>query len=104
MRKLFALAITFMATSAFAVSPQFWRVRNVEDFLAGDIDGFSVTSRGDLRPGPTMRKVASFNDPFVLSQSGGANGDRYFGTGNDGKVYRLRGGELKAFYTAGEPE
>src|SRR5881394_201536 len=104
MRKLIALLITFMATSAFAVSPQFWRVRNVEDFLAGDIDGFAVTSRGDLRAGPTMRKIVSFTDPFVLSQTSGANGDRFFGTGNDGKVYRLRGTELKLLYTAGEPE
>lgn len=104
MRKLSALLITLLAPSLFAVAPQFWRVRNVEDFLAGDIDGFAVTSRGDLRAGPTMRKVASFTDPFVLSQASGANGDRFFGTGNDGKVYRLRGTELKLVYTAGEPE
>ena len=104
MRKLSALLITLLAPSLFAVAPQFWRVRNVEDFLAGDIDGFAVTSRGDLRAGPSMRKVASFTDPFVLSQASGANGDRFFGTGNDGKVYRLRGTELKLLYTAGEPE
>ena len=42
-----------------------------------------------------MRKVASFTDPFVLSQATAPNGDRFFGTGNDGKVYRLRGDELK---------
>src|ERR1051326_6847505 len=98
---LFALIFT---TTAFAVAPQFWRVRNVEDFLAGDIDGFAVTSRGALRPGPTMQKIASFTDPFVLSQTTGANGDRFFGTGNDGKVYRLRGTDLKLVYTASEPE
>jgi hypothetical protein len=104
MRIRFAILLTFIATSAFAVAPQFWRVRNVEDFLAGDIDGFAVTSRGDLRAGPTMRKIASFTDPFVLSQANGSNGDRFFGTGNDGKVYRLRGTDLKLIYTAGEPE
>jgi hypothetical protein len=104
MRRFALLISFFLSISAFAVTPQFWRVRNVEDFLAGDIDGFSVTSRGELRPGPMMRKVATFNDPFVLAQTGGGNGDRYFGTGNEGRVYRLRGGELKPFYTAGEPE
>ncbi|HEX7192757.1 MAG TPA: hypothetical protein VF381_14410 [Thermoanaerobaculia bacterium] len=105
MRVRLTLLITFFAaTSAFAVAPQFWRVRNVEDFLTGDVDGFAVTSRGDLRAGPTMRKVASFNDPFVLSQATGANGDRFFGTGNDGKVYRLHGTELKLVYKASEPE
>jgi hypothetical protein len=92
------------AAPLFAVAPQFWRVRNAEDFLAGDIAGFAVTSRGELRPGPSLRKLASFTDPFVLAQATAPNGDVFFGTGNDGKIYRLRGTELKAIYTASEPE
>jgi WD40 repeat protein len=105
MRRFVALVVTlFTASSLFAVAPQFWRVRNAEDFLAGDIEGFAVTSRGELRPGPSLKKVATFTDPFVLSQAGAPNGDHFFGTGNEGKVYRLRGTELKAIYTAPEPE
>ena len=105
MRIRLALALSaFLAVDALAVAPQFWRVRSAEDFLAGDVEGFAVTSRGELRAGPALKKVASFTDPFVLSQVSGANGDHYFGTGNDGKVYRLRGGELKVIYTSPEPE
>src|SRR2546428_468474 len=104
MRIRFALAISAFAASAFAVGPQFWRVRTADDFLAGDIDGFAVTSRGELRPGPSLKKVASFTDPFVLTQASAPSGDRFFGTGNDGKLYRLRGSEMKLIYTAPEPE
>src|SRR3954454_5907904 len=105
MRRVAALAVTlFVASNAFAVAPQFWRVRNTEDLLAGDIDGFAVTSRGELRPGPSLRKVGTFTDPFVLSQATAPNGDRFFGTGSSGKVYRLRGTELKLLYAAAEPE
>lgn len=106
MRRLHVLLLTttLIAVNAFAVSPQFWRVRAAEDYLGGELEGFAVTSRGELRPAPAMRKVATFTDPFVLSQVAGDNGDRYFGTGNDGKVYRLRGTELKAIYTAPNPE
>ncbi len=104
MRSCFAVLLTLFASSAFAVAPQFWRVRTAEDFLAGDVDGFAVTSRGELRPAPAVKKVASFTDPFVLSQASAPNGDRYFGTGNDGKVYRLRGSDLKLVWTAAEPE
>src|SRR2546428_11283898 len=104
MRIRFALAISAFAASAFAVSPQFWRVRSADDLLAGDIDGFAVTSRGELRPGPSLKKVASFTDPFVLTQASAPSGDRFFGTGNDGKLYRLRGSDLKLIYTAPEPE
>src|SRR5436305_1788149 len=104
MRFRLAIILTFLTTSAFAVVPQFWRVRSTEDFLAGEVDGFAVTSRGELRPAPAVKKIASFTDPFVLSQATAPNGDRYFGTGNDGKVYRLRGNDLKLVWTAPEPE
>src|SRR2546423_6629614 len=104
MRFRFFVLISLIAASGWAVAPQFWRVRSADDFLAGDIDGFAVTSRGELRPGPSVRKLATFTDPFVLSQTTAPNGDRFFGTGSAGKVYRLRGGELKLLYTAPEQE
>jgi WD40 repeat protein len=104
MRISVALAVSAFAINAFAVVPQFWRVRSAEDFLAGDIDGFAVTSRGELRPGPAMTKLAGFDDPFVLSQASAPNGDRFFGTGNNGKVVRLRGADQKLLYKAPESE
>ncbi len=104
MRRLFVLFVALVAGNAFAVAPQFWRIRSAEEFLSGEIDGFAVTSRGELKPAPTVRKLASFTDPFVLSQVSDANSDQFFGTGNEGKVYRLRGGDLKLIYTAPEPE
>ena len=105
MRRLSMLPLTFLfAAQLFAVAPQFWRVNAPEDFIAGELEGFAVNSRGELRVAPAMRKVATFTDPFVLSQTTAPNGDRFFGTGNDGKVYRLRGEELKLLYTAAEPE
>ena len=105
MRRLILLtSVLLVAANAFAVAPQFWRVTAAEDFLAGDLEGFAVTSRGELRLAPAMKKVASFTDPFVLSQTSAPNGDRFFGTGNDGKIYRLRGEELKLVATMPEPE
>lgn len=105
MRRLWiTLAALLAASNLFAVAPQFWRIRSADDFLSGDLEGFAVTSRGQLRPGPAARKIATFTDPFVLTQVSAPGGDHFFGTGNEGKVYRLRGTELKAIYTAPEPE
>ncbi len=104
MRMTFAVVLMLVTSSVYAVAPQFWRVRNAEEFLAGEIEGFAISSRGELRPGPSLKKLATFTDPFVLSQASAPGGDRFFGTGNDGKVYRLRGTELKLLYTAPEPE
>jgi hypothetical protein len=105
MRRLLLLTSALLiAAQAFAVAPQFWRVGAAEEFLAGELEGFAVTSRGELRPAPSMKKIASFTDPFVLSQTSAPNGDRFFGTGNEGKVYRLRGDKLDVLFTAPEPE
>jgi hypothetical protein len=105
MRRLFFLtSALFIAAQALAVAPQFWRVGAAEDFLAGELEGFAVNSRGELRVAPAVKKIASFTDPFVLSQASAPNGDRFFGTGNDGKIYRLRGEKLDLLYTAPEPE
>src|SRR5688500_8797799 len=105
MRRLIIVFSAFVfATHALAVQPQFWRVQTAEEFLGGELEGFAITSRGELRVAPAMRKIATFTDPFVLSQTAAPNGDRFFGTGNEGKVYRLRGTELKLLFTASEPE
>ncbi len=78
MRIRFALAfLVLSATSVFAVAPQFWRTRNADEYLAGEIDGFAVTARGELRSGPSLEKIAAFTDPFVLSQALAPNGDRF---------------------------
>lgn len=98
---IFSLAL---AAPGWAVQPQLWKTATVEEFLAGELDGMLVTSSGELRPGPAVEKVASVTEPFVLSQASDSQGNRYFGTGNDGKIYRLRGKELKLLYTAPEPE
>src|ERR1043165_4754796 len=104
MRFRLALLVALFSSTAFAVVPRFWRVRSTEDFLAGEVDGFAVTSRGELRPAPSVKKIASFTDPFVLSPATAPTGARHFGTGNDGKVYRLRRNDLKLVWTAPEPE
>ena len=98
------VATLLIGFNAFAVAPVFWRVTSAEEFLAGELEGFAVTSRGELRLAPSMKKIVTFTDPFVLSQTVAPSGDRYFGTGNDGKVYRLRGEQLEVIYTTSEPE
>ena len=103
-RLLYLTSALLFAANSFAVAPQFWRVGAAEDFLAGELEGFAVTSRGELRVAPAMKKIATFTDPFVLSQTSAPNGDRFFGTGNDGKIYRLRGEKLEVLATAPEPE
>ncbi|MEO8217874.1 MAG: hypothetical protein ABI718_12405 [Acidobacteriota bacterium] len=105
MRLLFSIATSLLfAASVYAVTPQFWTVNAPDEMLAGEVRGFAITSRGELRPGPQTTKLASVADPFVLSQANGPSGVLFLGTGNAGKVYRLEGKQLRLLYTAPEPE
>ncbi len=100
-----AFVILLVATPLFAVSPQSWIVSTTEEFLAGDlVEGFAVTARGELRPGPLVRKLVSVSDPFVLSQAVAPDGTIFLGTGNGGRIYRLKDKKLELLYTAAEPE
>lgn len=104
--KAFAVALLAVTTlSAAAVTPQTWSTTSAEEFLSGDFEkGFAVTAKGELKPGPVIRKLVSIDDPFVLSQATESDGTVYLGTGNAGKVYRLRGGKLEQIFKAEEPE
>lgn len=106
MRVFFALSISLLALApdAFAVRPEFWRLQSPGDLLAGEAEGTAITSTGQLLAGLSVSKIASFPEPFVLSQVSDGAGNRFVGTGNEGRVYRIVGGEAKALFKAAEPE
>ncbi|MFN2441935.1 MAG: hypothetical protein ABR517_04550 [Thermoanaerobaculia bacterium] len=87
-----------------AAKTEYWTLATADQFLSGEIDGMAVSSRGQLRPGPAISRLASFDDPFVLSQTSTPAGVSFFGTGNEGRVYRLDGTRLEPIFTASEPE
>ncbi len=104
MKLLCSLVLALFGTTAFAVTPQFWSVGSADELLGGEIEGMTVTAEGHLIPGPAIDKLASFNDPFVFAQAAGPGGAMYFGTGNEGHVYRLKDGKTTLLFTAPEPE
>ncbi|HUF16637.1 MAG TPA: PQQ-binding-like beta-propeller repeat protein [Thermoanaerobaculia bacterium] len=104
MRLIYGIAALLISAPLFGVAPQFWRTATPDEMLGGEVDGFVVTARGQLQPGPLVTKLASVDDPFVLSQTTDGRGVRFLGTGNGGKVYRLEGSKLSLLYTAPEPE
>lgn len=94
MRALLLSTIVLFTIHAGAVEPEAWRVTSTEDFMAGENKGFAISAIGDLMPGPAVKKLATFEDPFVLAQVSGEDGSLFFGTGNEGRIYRLRRGAL----------
>ena len=73
------------------------------EFSAGEFDNVSLTSEGHLELAPAMTNLASVTDPIVWAAVQDEKGNVFFGTGNQGKVYKLTPkGELSTFFAPNE--
>ena len=72
-------------------------------FAAGEFDNVSLTSDGHLELAPAMTNLASATDPIIWCAVQDAQGNVFFGTGNQGKIYKLTPkGELSTFFAPNE--
>jgi len=68
-------------------------------FSGGDFENISLTSDGHLELAPAITNLATVNDPIIWAAVQDKKGNIYFGTGNQGKVYKLTPkGELSTFF------
>jgi hypothetical protein len=73
------------------------------DFSAGEFTNVSLTSDGHLELAPAMTNLASVTDPIIWAAVQDDKGNVFFGTGNQGKVYKLTPkGELTTFFEPNE--
>ena len=68
-------------------------------FRGGNFDNVSLTSDGHLELAPAITNVANVTDPIIWATVQDKKGNIYFGTGNEGKVYKLTPkGDLSTFF------
>jgi outer membrane protein assembly factor BamB len=73
------------------------------EFSPGEFDNVSLTSEGHLELAPAMTNSADVTDPVIWAAVQDAQGNVFFGTGNQGKVYKLTPtGELSVFFAPNE--
>ena len=73
------------------------------EFSAGEFENVSLTSAGHLELAPAMTNLASPTDPIIWAAVQDAQGNVFFGTGNQGKVYNLTpDGKLSTFFEPNE--
>jgi len=59
------------------------------EFSPGEFDNVSLTSEGHLELAPAMTNTADVTDPVVWAAVQDAQGNVFFGTGNQGKIFKL---------------
>jgi outer membrane protein assembly factor BamB len=96
-----ATALCVWAGSATAVSTRSFLLDDSASLAAGELDGTAVLSTGAVVPGVEIRRMPVDDVPIAWSMVSGRDAI-YIGTGNEGKIYRLRGDSLEVFAETGQ--
>ncbi|MBN2193447.1 MAG: fibronectin type III domain-containing protein [Polyangiaceae bacterium] len=85
------LSVLFVALPSDAVGTRQFVLREAKDFMGGDLEGTAIDSNGRVRAGFALGSVPATDAPTVWSALPQRDGSVLLGTGNDGKLLRLRG-------------
>jgi hypothetical protein len=94
-----------VAAAARASSPTAWEMNSYRDFIAGRLNGVSLTRDGRLTLAPKTETLFASDQPIVWSVAQAQDGTLYAATGHRGRVYRIdRSGKAALLWTADQPE
>ncbi|MBK6519188.1 MAG: hypothetical protein IPG04_34885 [Polyangiaceae bacterium] len=94
-----ALATT---RDAAAVGTRTFDLATIDDLGAGDLTNVSVDSRGQVRPGLAYGKTAVSDAQTAWGSVLLPDGSILLGTGNEGKIIRVAGGQVEVAATTGQ--
>lgn len=77
-----------------AVSTAAFKVSTFDELNKGEPKGTFISSEGQVVPGRSATRIKSIS-AMVFSSARGADGTVYFGTGDEGKLLAVKGGQIK---------
>ncbi len=82
-----------------------WHQGTQADFAAGNLTNVAVTSTGDVRLAPSLRKLADTAQNYVWAILPDGHGNLYLGTGDNGEILKMdAAGKVTSYYKTGELE
>lgn len=90
------------ALVAHAVSTRTFVIEDHTAFAAGELTRAAAFSDGTVRASVDVRRLPLADTAVAWSLARAADGTAYIGTGNDGRIWRLRGEELAPFAETGQ--
>lgn len=93
----------FLVGTAAAVTTERFVLDDAESLSAGELIRTTVHSDGRVEAGVELQRVELPPDvPLIYSSARGADGAIYLGTGNDGRIFRVRGDRAELFAETGQ--
>ncbi|HPD15609.1 MAG TPA: hypothetical protein PLE19_11690 [Planctomycetota bacterium] len=104
MKKKLVLAavVAMLAAAAWAVPVERWVQTTSSDFDAGDAQGVSVLTLGQLVLAPELKPLLKDPVPHVWALAADPKGTLYAATGTEPRVLRISGGKAEPFFTSPE--
>jgi hypothetical protein len=99
---LTATAALVQTQDASAVGTRTFRLDTLEELKGGELEGTSVDSLGRVRAGLVLGSLPMADASAVWCSLVMPDGSVLLGTGNDGKVFRVQGGQVSEYATTGQ--
>lgn len=100
-----ACTLLFSSAPAPASSPTAWELNTYRDFLAGRLNGLSLTRDGRLMLAPKTETLFASGQPIIWSVVQAPDGAVYAATGHRGRVFRIDpSGKSSLLWTSDQPE
>lgn len=97
--------ILSLAAAGWGAGTNFRCWDSYDDFAAGQVKGAAITRDGRLVPAFKFDEVLDTEQPYIFCATLDRQGNAYFGTGHDGKVYRLEpNGKSSVWFDAEEAD
>ena len=98
------LFVFILVSSSYAVTTGKFHQSSQQDFDTGEPENVSITSDGTIMLSPCVEKIAGTDELYVWSLTSDDKGNLYAGTGNEGRIYKIKGGEAILLYDSTELE
>ena len=99
------LAWTVLAAPLGGVETTFWQLGTFDEFLQGTLQNVSLSKEGEVTLAPAAQTVFNPEQALALSLASDGHGNLYFGTGHQGKVFRVDAKQQGSlFFTAEESD
>jgi len=87
---------------AYAAIGKTWTTAGADEFSAGDLQGVSVLSTGEIELAPEARRIEGLDAEFVWDVELGDDGTIYASVGSPAAVYAVRSGRAELLYKGEE--
>ena len=99
---LISALVLWLVPAAGAVSTRSFRIDTASELSSGELEGAAVLSSGAVIRGVDVRRLDLADVSVAWCLARGEGDTVYFGTGNDGKVYRSQGDRITVFAETGQ--